>query len=302
MNHDNEINRGHQPENVVQHQETGYANNNLINNKPLLDVNYNTPANLATLIPKYCVWGMVVSGGASILYPFTICELAGASDFVNNYSQYFGTFTEQQMLEYARNFGNIDQAQSNSAPTTTTPTPTTTGAREQPLPRINPAPAAAAVPADNEDANNHDWLDTLGMVARALLLLSFIYVNGSLNRLFILVGFYFLIKYYLRQQNEINNANLANNRRPQQQPDLPQQPQPVNELNENQNQDGEANHLQRLMDAEINADQSNSSSSSNSEDARQRQSSNNSSVSLSINLVKALFTSLIPSPGQAVND
>ena len=66
-----------------------------------------SPDMLTTLIPKCCVWTMVASGGASILYPYTICELVGANDIVNNYSQYLETLTEQQINEYARNLGGL---------------------------------------------------------------------------------------------------------------------------------------------------------------------------------------------------
>lgn len=277
-----------------------------------------TPDVLTTLIPKCCVWTMVASGGASILYPYTICELVGANEIVNNYSQYLGTLTEQQIAEYAGNLGglvaqgkitlkishpsgsNYSYAQIVSNLSTVICLSgeqgvvndiTIQGPAARQLdrqePRVNPAPAAV-VPEEEEENRNRDWLDWFGTVTRALILFSLIYLNGSLNRLLIVISFYFFMKYYVRYQNEIENNNNANQVRV---------PAAQEEANPRELPNiGEEVIMDQNMD-----NQSDPPHPANDSSPLGRFAATVNSLEMFASLVKALFTSLIPNPTPHAN-
>ncbi|XP_074598150.1 homocysteine-induced endoplasmic reticulum protein [Brevipalpus obovatus] len=246
-----------------------------------------TPDVLTTLIPKCCVWTMVASGGASILYPYTICELVGANEIVNNYSQYLGTLTEQQVAEYARNLGGlVAQGEQGVVNDITIQGPAARQLERQ-EPRVNPAPAAV-VPEEEEENRNRDWLDWFGTVTRALILFSLIYLNGSLNRLLIVISFYFFMKYYIRYQNEIENNNNANHVR-------------VPAAQDGVNPRERPNTEEEVITDQNTDNQNDLPHPANDSSPLGRFAATVNSLEVFASLVKALFTSLIPNPTLQAN-
>lgn len=175
--------------------------------------------------------------------------------------------------------------------------------------RLNPAPAVAPVD-EEEDIVQRDWIDWLSLITRAVALASFIYLYASFGRFMLVTVLYFLYR-FITSAVEAYNAFLTIG--------APRQPVPGDQLNNhganndadnhnnnnnnnNNNIDNnniipndDQNHLQQVMDGNIDNHHANNNSNNDNNPVDGRRSSNEQSkIRLLFTMVKALFSSLIP--------
>ncbi|XP_053206266.1 homocysteine-responsive endoplasmic reticulum-resident ubiquitin-like domain member 2 protein [Panonychus citri] len=174
--------------------------------------------------------------------------------------------------------------------------------------RLAPAPAVAPVEED-EDFVQRDWIDWLSLITRAVALASFIYLYASFGRFMLVTVLYFLYR-LMTSVVEAYNAFLAIGAPRQAAAPVPPQPPAAgaadqqqnnhgannnnnninNNVNNNQN-DG-PNHLQQVMDGNI--DDHHANNNNNPLAGEQQSSNEQTKIRLFFAMVKALFSSLIP--------